>query len=112
MFNFQPWGSYLEFRLGPRVQVGFDSRIELPPPDRWSRYRAVTAGRWDTERLLDEWGVDHVVTSQRGTPALVDALTASRRWRLAFGSGDQRVYVRLAGGGASATRPPAPSAAP
>jgi hypothetical protein len=112
MFNFQPWGSYLEFRLGPRVQVGFDSRIELPPTDRWSRYRAVTAGRWDTERLLDGWGVDHVVTSQRGTPALVDALTASRRWRLAFGSGDQRVYVRVAGGGASATRPPAPSAAP
>jgi hypothetical protein len=112
MFNFQPWGSYLEFRLGPRVQVAFDSRIELPPADRWSRYRAVAAGRWDTERLLDGWGVDHVVTSQRGTPALADALTASRRWRLAFGNGDQRVYVRVAGGGASATRPPAPSAAP
>jgi hypothetical protein len=65
MFNYQPWGSYLELRLGPRTQVGFDSRVELPLAARWDRYLAVVAGRWDTERLLDRWGVDHVVTSRR-----------------------------------------------
>jgi hypothetical protein len=108
MFNYQPWGSYLEFRLGPRMQVGFDSRIELPPADRWSRYRAVAAGRWDAERLLDQWGVGHVVTSQRRTPALIELLTTSGRWRLAFSRGDQRVYLRVADGEASPTRPPAP----
>src|SRR5215211_1080455 len=74
MFNYQPWGSYLELRLGPRTQVGFDSRVELPPADRWDRYLAVVAGRWDTERLLDGWGVDHVVTSRRATPALIELL--------------------------------------
>jgi hypothetical protein len=95
MFNYQLWGSYLEFRLGPEVQVGFDSRIELPPADRWDRYLAVVAGRWDAERLLDAWGVDHVVTSRRATPALVGLLEASARWRLAFSMGDQLVYQRV-----------------
>jgi hypothetical protein len=100
MFNYQPWGSYLEFRLGPETQVAFDSRIELPPADRWSRYLPVFTGRWDAERQLDEWGVNYVVTSRAGTPALVGLLEASGRWRLAFSSGDELVYVRVASGGA------------
>jgi hypothetical protein len=108
MFNYQPWGSYLEFRLGPRVQVAFDSRIELPPAGRWSRYWAVVAGRWDAERLLEGWDVDHVVTSRSRTPGLTSLLSASGRWRLAFSRGDEQVYVRVAGGGAPPTRPPAP----
>jgi len=95
MFNLQLWGSYLEFRLGPQVQVAFDSRFELPPAERWEQYRAVTEGRWDAERLLDGWDVSHVVTSQRWTPALVDLLSASGGWRLAFSHGEQRVYVRV-----------------
>jgi hypothetical protein len=99
MFNYQPWGSYLQFRLGPAVQVAFDSRIELPPADRWSRYLPVLIGQWDAERQLEEWGVDHVVTSREGTPALVELLEASGRWRLAFSSGDERVYVRVAAAG-------------
>jgi hypothetical protein len=98
MFNYQAWGSYLEFRLGPRVQVGFDSRIELPPADRWSRYLAVIAGHWDAERQLDQWGVGHVVSSRRASPALVDMLEASGRWRLVFSSGEALVYRRVAGG--------------
>jgi hypothetical protein len=101
MLNYQPWGSYLELRLGPRVQVGFDSRVELPPAGQWSRYHAVITGRWDTERLLDEWGVSHVVTSRGGTPALVELLEASGRWRLVFSSGDQRVYLRVGAPGAA-----------
>ena len=95
MFNYQPWGSYLEFRLGPGAQVGFDSRVEVPPADRWARYQAVITGRWDAERLLEEWRVDHVVTSQSETPALVELLEVSGRWRLAFSSGDERVYTRV-----------------
>jgi hypothetical protein len=98
MFNYQRWGSYLEFRLGPRTQVGFDSRVELPPADRWDRYLAVVAGRWDAERLLEGWGVDHVVTSRRATPALIELLESSGRWRLAFSTGDQLVYQRVEGG--------------
>jgi hypothetical protein len=94
MFNYQPWGSYLEFRLGPAVQVAFDSRIEVPPAGRWNDYLAVISGRWDTERLLDDWGVGHVVMSPRATPALAELLERSGRWRVAFASGDQRVYVR------------------
>jgi hypothetical protein len=96
MFNYQPWGSYLEFRLGPRVQVAADSRIEVPPADRWARYQAVVTGRWDAERTLDEWGVDHVVISRRGTPALIELLEASGRWRQALSDGDERVYLRVA----------------
>jgi hypothetical protein len=95
MLNFQPWGSYLELRLGPEVQVAFDSRIELPPADRWDRYQAVLSGRWDTERLLDDWGVGHVVMSRRSASALAELLERSGRWRVAFASEDQRVYVRV-----------------
>ena len=95
MFNYQPWGSYLELRLGPGTQVGFDSRIELPPADRWGRYLAVVSGRWDAERELDSWEVDRVVTSRRATPELVALLEAAGRWRLAFSSGDQLVYLRV-----------------
>ena len=94
MLNYQPWGSYLEFRLGPAVQVAFDSRIELPPAGRWNDYLAVIGGRWDTERLLEDWGVGHVVMSRRATPDLAELLERSGRWRVAFASGDQRVYVR------------------
>jgi hypothetical protein len=101
MFNYQPWGSYLELRLGPRVQVAFDSRVEVPPVDRWARYQAVVTGGWDAERTLDEWGVDHVVTSRRGTPALIELLEGSGRWRQALPDGDERVYLRV-------TRPAAP----
>jgi hypothetical protein len=39
-----------------------------------------------------------VVTSRRNTPALNELLEASGRWRLAFSSGDERVYVRVANG--------------
>ena len=110
MFNYQPWGSYLELRLGPRTQVGFDSRVELPPADRWDRYLAVVAGRWDAERLLDRWGVGHVVTSRRATPALVQLLEASGRWRLAFSTDDELVYRRVEGpnGPRPSSRPAAP----
>ena len=95
MLNFQPWGSYLELRLGPEVQVAFDSRIELPPADRWDRYQAMLTGRWDTERLLEDWGIGHVVMSRRSAPALAELLERSGHWRVAFASGDQRVYVRI-----------------
>jgi hypothetical protein len=78
MFNLQPWGSYLEFRLGPRVKAAVDSRIELLPAARWRDYLAIAAGRWDAERLLDSWGVDYVVTGERRTPALTASLAASR----------------------------------
>jgi hypothetical protein len=111
MFNYQPWGSYLEFRLWPQARVGFDSRIELAPADRWDLYLAVATGRWDTERLLDRWGVDHVVTSRQATPALVELLEGSGRWRLAFSTGDQRVYLRAAGPAVS-RRPSLPPPAP
>ena len=56
----------------------------------------MVTGRWDAERTLDEWGVDHVVTSRRGTPALIELLEASGRWRQALSDGDERVYLRVA----------------
>jgi hypothetical protein len=96
MFNFQPWGSYLEFRLGPRVKPAVDSRIELLPSERWRDYLAIAAGRWDAERLLDWWGVGYVVIGERRTPSLTASLAASGRWRLAFAHGDERVFVRAA----------------
>src|SRR5215216_4681981 len=95
MLNFQPWGSYLELRLGPEVQAAFDSRVELPPEELWDRYLAVFTGRWDTGRLLDDWRIGYIVLSRRSTPVLAELLERSGRWRVAFASRDQRVYVRV-----------------
>ena len=94
MLNYQPWGSYLELRLGPEVQVAFDSRVELPPAGRWDDYLAVFDGRWDTERQLDNWRVGYIVLSRRSALDLAELLEGSGRWQVAFASGDQRVYVR------------------
>jgi hypothetical protein len=107
MFNFQPWGSYLEFRLGPRIQPAVDSRIELLPAERWREYLAIAAGRWDAERLLGKWGIDYVVTGERRTPSLTVLVAASGRWRLAFSHGDERVYVRVAPRTSARPLPPA-----
>jgi hypothetical protein len=105
MFNLQSWGSYLEFRLGPEMQPAVDSRIELLPTAGWRQYLAIASGRWDAERLLDQWSVGYVVTSASTTPALVAALSASDRWRLAFSHGEERVFVRV---GARPDLSPAP----
>jgi hypothetical protein len=96
MFNYQPWGSYLEFRLGPEVKPAVDSRIELLPAERWRDYLAIAGGRWDAERLLDQWRVAYVVTGARRTPELAAVLASSGRWRLAFAHGEERVFVRVA----------------
>jgi hypothetical protein len=94
MLNYQPWGSYLEFRLGPAVKPAVDSRIELTPEDLWTDYHAVTAGRWDAERLLAKRGIAYVVTDARATPNLVALLDEAAGWRLAFRHREERVYVR------------------
>jgi hypothetical protein len=94
MLNYQPWGSYLEFRLGPAVKPAVDARIELTPAAFWRDYSAITMGRWDALRLLDKHGVTHVVTDAEAAPHLVADLDASGGWRLAFAHRDERVYVR------------------
>jgi hypothetical protein len=114
MYNFQPWGSYLEFRLGPRVEPAVDSRIELYRPSVWSGYAAIVGGRWDAERLLRRLGVGYVVTDARETPDLVAALAASGRWRVAYAHGSERVLVAApaARAGRVSARTPARSASP
>jgi hypothetical protein len=94
MLNYQPWGSYLEFRLGPQVKPAVDSRIELTPAAFWGDYYAIVTGRWDAQRLLVKYGVTHVITDAEETPQLVADLDASGAWRLAFAHRDERVYVR------------------
>ena len=102
MFNYQPWGSYLEFRLDPQIRPAVDSRIELLPAERWREYLAIAGGRWDAERVLDQWRIGYVVTSARRTPELAAVLATSGRWRLVFAHGDERVFVRVAPGKATA----------
>lgn len=94
MLNYQPWGSYLEFRLGPAVKPAVDSRIELTPADFWTDYHAIMAGRWDTQRLLAAHDIAYLVTDAEATPDLVAELDDSATWRPAFAHENERVYVR------------------
>jgi hypothetical protein len=94
MLNYQPWGSYLEFRLGPAVKTAVDSRIELTPADLWTDYHAIMSGRWDAQRLLTAHGIAYVVTDAGATSELVAYLEDSAGWRLAFAHREERVFVR------------------
>ncbi len=94
MINYQPWGSYLEFRLGPAVKPAVDSRIELRPASTWTDYHAIMAGRWDVQRLLAARGIAYVVTDAEATPDLVDDLEHSAGWQLAFAHHEERVFLR------------------
>jgi hypothetical protein len=93
----QAWNSWLEFAV-PGNLYGFDSRIELYPPELWSDYDTVQSGRTPALGTLDSHGIDIVVTEAGASHAALDgALEASGRWDRAYEDADGSIWVRVAG---------------
>jgi hypothetical protein len=60
-------------------------------------YARLSGGEVGWERLLDDYGVGHLLLSRSGQAGLVAAVAASGSWQIAFADGDVVVYRRDGG---------------
>jgi hypothetical protein len=95
-FNWLEWGSYLTWKLEPRVQVFIDTRVDFFPDAVWEDYVRIGNAQQGWEDRLAQYRVDLVVWSRRGSPKFVAALRRSPRWKLAFEDSLSVVFVRAA----------------
>jgi hypothetical protein len=84
LFNEANWGAYLEAHLSPARQVFIDTRFEVHPVPVWDDYKAVAAGRFDWESILDKYGIQQVAIDPESSPNLAHALEASGKWSEAW----------------------------
>ncbi len=84
MFNYQGWGGYLEWALGPDQRTFVDGRIEVHPPEVYLDYLRASAASADWEAILERYGVDHLVLSRAYQPELIAAARASPHWRASY----------------------------
>lgn len=71
--------SYLIFAL-PSRPVWIDPRFEFYPPDQWKKYSAIGSASLQWQPLLDEEGINLVMLSRGGQPALITAMRESTQW--------------------------------
>jgi hypothetical protein len=79
LFNDANWGAYLEAHL-PGQQVFIDTRFEVHTVPVWDDYRAVVAGRFDWESILDKYGIQSIAVDPDHSQDLVRALEGSGTW--------------------------------
>jgi hypothetical protein len=98
IFSRFEWGEYLTWSCAPGFKVFMDGRIEIYPDEVWERYAAVTTGRADWERILDDYGVDFLLldASYHARTGLLARVEQSPAWRPAFRCRDAILYVRRA----------------
>jgi len=71
--------SYLIFAL-PSRPVWIDPRFELYPPEQWQIYSKIASASAHWHSLLDEEGINLVMLSPGGEPALINAMRESAQW--------------------------------
>jgi hypothetical protein len=71
--------SYLIFML-PSRPVWIDPRFELYPVEHWKKYISISTASLQWQALLDEQGINLVMLSSGGEPALIRAMRASDAW--------------------------------
>ena len=71
--------SYLIFAL-PSRPVWIDPRFELYPPEQWEKYSAIASASLQWQSLLDDEGINLVMLSRGGEPALITAMRESTQW--------------------------------
>lgn len=94
IFSCLEWGEYFGYALSPRSKVFIDGRIEIFPDDVWMQYSAVTAGRADWQRILDQYRVDALVLDQSYHHDLLPLVRQSPRWKLIEHAGDALLFVQ------------------
>ncbi|MBI3407884.1 MAG: hypothetical protein HY040_05955 [Planctomycetes bacterium] len=90
------WGEYLGWIGMPRHQVFMDGRIEIFPDEVWREYSTITLGRDGWEEILDRYQVDALIldADYHGRTGLLDAVTKSPQWQLAFQARSAQLYLR------------------
>lgn len=79
LFSDYSYSSYLIFAI-PSRPVWIDPRFELYPPEQWEKYSAIASASLQWQALLDEEGVNLVMLSKAGEPALITAMRESTLW--------------------------------
>lgn len=83
LFNTMQVGSYIIWAM-PELPVFIDTRVELFPLGLWNDYIAISEGR-DSSRLLDRFGVTHVLLHRQLQPELLKSLQAeNQHWQLVY----------------------------
>ncbi len=93
LWNNYAFGSYLAFAL-PSRKPWMDSRFNAYPPEQWQRYRALAAASADWEEFFDREGVNLLMLSYAGEPALIDGVDNSPAWCLLYRDPYAVIYTR------------------
>jgi hypothetical protein len=93
LFSDLSHASYLIFAL-PSRPVWIDPRFELYPTSQWVRYSSIMSASPNWQGLLDEEGINLVMLSTNGEPALIAAMRASDQWCQGYQGQNAVVFYR------------------
>jgi hypothetical protein len=100
VFTRLEWGDYLSFAAHGENPVFCDGRIELYPDSLWKQYIQISAGRPDSERILDRWAVDYLMLDAQYHATLLTRIGRNGSWKTVWRSGQvvllERSVPRLA----------------
>jgi hypothetical protein len=92
MFNHYNWGGYLIWALWPDYQVFVDGRTDLYGDDLLGDYIEIQRGGPEAAALLDEYGVDWVLTGSGDGLSL--ALDCNPNWQQVYKDAQATIYLR------------------
>lgn len=90
------WGEYFGWALAGRAKIFMDARIEIYPDDVWQQYAAVTRGRADWQKILDDYQVDVLVLDRGYHAELLPQLDRVGTWTQTLEAGPVLVFERSA----------------
>jgi hypothetical protein len=79
LWNDYVFGSYLAFAL-PSRKPWMDSRFNAYPPEQWQEYRDLATASADWQDFFDREGVNLLMLSYAGEPALIDEVASAPEW--------------------------------
>ncbi|MBT3187742.1 MAG: hypothetical protein HN736_09925 [Anaerolineae bacterium] len=88
------YSSYLVYAF-PESPVWIDTRFEVYPPEHWERYKAISAGAWNWESLLDEEGINLLLLSKNEQSQLIPAVGFSKNWDEVYSDEKSVIFKRV-----------------
>ncbi len=93
IFNEMSYGSYMIWGC-PRLPVFIDTRMELYSMQEWEEYLAISIGRYDWQRLLDQHGITHLLLNRKVQTYLIAAAAESPCWKEVYRDDVSVVFTR------------------
>jgi hypothetical protein len=94
LFHDMAFGSYLIWAAQPEYPVFVDPRIDLYPPKIWRHYLEISEATCYWEQRVDQYGINTLMLSSQGQPALIKAAQESPNWRLVHQDPSVVFFVR------------------